>query len=339
MASKSVYQKYDTDALTHFGLEDTPVYGVLSSNGVEDVLVTQDKTTYEKIGDLLTDTTETDQTFINRKKAFIMPGSDVSQDRLKAALKEHKITVTNDYELADLIIPNDNIRIKSQHGENIPVTKLLVKLWNYETIDASTSNHPPIENYDKPVILTNKISEKVRYYDLDILESLYDYWVITGMALNIAHKIDIGEVGVVDVETVLHASANKIMLDETLLQDLLLYLDGGNSDNISIAGKIIPTIDYTQNIHLLWELSKVLHNKDYHFRRDKDMQYWMDQARISDLYYSSAEEMILNLEKTNELNKLYFKHFEPIVRKEIDIRNRELYVFKVSVKKEYLKYI
>jgi len=339
MANKSVYQVYDTDALAHFGMEDTPIHGVLSSNNVEDVLVTQDKTTYEEIRDLLTDCTETDQTFITRKKAFIMPGCDVSQDRLKAALKEHKITVTNDYTLADLIVGHDNISKKCQHGENIPSTKLLVKLWNYETIEASTSNYPSIESYGKPVILTTKISDKVRYYDLDILESLYDNWIITGMALNIAHKITAGEMHVVDVETVLHSSANKIVLDETLLQDLCLYLEGYDSDNHAIAGKIIPTIDYTKNIHLVWELAKVLKPNSYYFNRDKDMQYWMEQADVYSLYSRSAEGMILWLDEQNLLNKQYFKHFEPTVRKEILISNRELYVFKVSVKKEYLKYI
>jgi len=47
MANKSVYQDFDTDALTYFGLEKDTVYGVLSSSGeVNKVLCTQDQTTY-----------------------------------------------------------------------------------------------------------------------------------------------------------------------------------------------------------------------------------------------------------------------------------------------------
>ena len=34
-----------------------------------------------------------------------------------------------------------------------------------------------------------------------------------------------------------------------------------------------------------------------------------------------------------------FKYLEPIVRREIRISNRDLYVFGVSVKKEYQKYL
>jgi hypothetical protein len=45
MASKSVYQDFDADALQYFGLDSAPLYGVLTSSGIEDVLVTQDETT------------------------------------------------------------------------------------------------------------------------------------------------------------------------------------------------------------------------------------------------------------------------------------------------------
>ena len=49
--------------------------------------------------------------------------------------------------------------------------------------------------------------------------------------------------------------------------------------------------------------------------------------------------MLIWLEDKELLNKTYFKYLEPIVRQEISIHNRDLYVFKVSVKKEYQKYL
>ncbi|MCK4746376.1 MAG: hypothetical protein KAT15_05045, partial [Bacteroidales bacterium] len=49
----------------------------------------------------LSNPTLTGSTFKNKKRGFILPGHPVSQDRLKAACKEHKITITNDYEKAD----------------------------------------------------------------------------------------------------------------------------------------------------------------------------------------------------------------------------------------------
>ena len=49
--------------------------------------------------------------------------------------------------------------------------------------------------------------------------------------------------------------------------------------------------------------------------------------------------MILWLEEQELLNKESFKYLEPIVRKEISIQNRDLYTFKVAVKKEYQQYL
>ena len=59
MANKSVYQDFDTDALAYFDLEQDTIYGVLSTSGeIDEVLCTQDQTTYEKINTILTVPTE-----------------------------------------------------------------------------------------------------------------------------------------------------------------------------------------------------------------------------------------------------------------------------------------
>ena len=339
MANKSVYQDFDTDALKHFGMVSTPVFGVLTASSVENVLVTQDQTTYNKIHGLITDSTETDQTFINKKKAFILPRCSVSQDRIKAALKEHKITVTNDYELADLIIGHDDISQRIENGNEIQTTLLMVKLWNMETVSDTSGAFSLIDNYPNEVILTSKITDHVRYYSLDIAQSLYDEWMITGMALNLAYRVEMGLASVVDTETILHASANKVELDEDLLSYLKTLLDSYDDDNTLIAAKIIPTIDYNKNHHLIWQFAQDLDHKINKFNRDKDVQYWIQQSKFNKYARKSAQDMILWLEENNVLNKISFKYFEPIVRKNIHISNRDLYTFKVSVKPEYLKYL
>ena len=109
MANKSVHQKYNSDALDYFGLAGSPRMGLLVNQMVEEVLVTQDVTTYEKVYSLLSTPTETAETFINKKKAFILPRCSVSQDRIKASLNEHGIKVTNDYSQADLIVGHSEI--------------------------------------------------------------------------------------------------------------------------------------------------------------------------------------------------------------------------------------
>ena len=106
--SKNVFQEYEQDALDHFNLEDTSQYGVCSSNigEIETIIVSDSEYIYKKIRDILSDPTST--TIGAWKKAFVLPKSPVSLDRIKAALKEHKITVTNDCSLADVIITHND---------------------------------------------------------------------------------------------------------------------------------------------------------------------------------------------------------------------------------------
>ncbi|NKC02007.1 MAG: hypothetical protein GKR90_26380 [Pseudomonadales bacterium] len=342
MANKSVYQDFDTDALAYFALESDTIYGVLSNTECNKVLCTQDQTTYEKINSILTVPTENDQTFRTKKKAFILPKCNVSQDRLKAALKEHGITVTNDYELADLIIGHEEISThKLQNAENIPSTVMMNKLWNYETTKGDANKLgvlKKISDSGLECILTPKITDNVRYYDIDIEDSLYDTWMITGMALNLAHIIDTTDVSVIDPETVLHASATKMTLDEELFNDLKAQLNAYGDDK-ALALKIIPTIDYKKNYHLLWQFSQDCSSITYADNRDKDLQYWLKESGFLDFERKSAQDMILWLEQEEKLDKVTFRYLEPIVRKEISIHNRDLYTFKVAVKKEYQKYL
>lgn len=339
MASKSVYQSYDTTALNHFGLDSAPYYGMLSSNVIEEVLLTQDETTFLKIRDILTYSTEDSTTFKTKKKAFVLPKCNISLDRIKSALKEHGISVTNDYELADLIITHDDIYERFENGENIKSTILIAKLWNYQTLKETNGSLLALDNYHGDVIYDSNISSKVRYYNCTTGESLFDEWMVTGMAVNLAHKIDGGLVGTIDADTVIYESANKQVLDETLLEDIQKYLSSYSDEDRAIAAKVIPTIDYQQNYHLLWQFAQDAEYSMRNFNRDKDVQYWLEQSNFNKFYRKSAHDMILWLEVNEKLNSTNFKYLEPIVRQEIHISNRDLYVFKVQVKPEYLKYI
>lgn len=347
MANKSVYQEFDTNALNYFDLASAPVYGVVAGSTIEDVLCTKDSTTYEKINTILTVPTEDGTTFITKKKAFILPKCGVSQDRLKAALKEHGITVTNDYTLADLIIGHEGISRNFQNGENIMPSIMMSKLWNYEVTEGSmvTQNamNSLVVNYyagDKnAVIVTEKITEDIRYHDLHINDSIYDSWILTGLAINLAHIIETTDVSVIDPETILYSSANKLEMDYELLEDLTRQINAYNIEDRVLAAKIIPTIDYTKNYHLLWRFAQDNGSLLYNYNRDKDIQYWLRESKFTRFSQMCAQDMILWLERKELLEKTSFRYLEPIVRREISIHNRDLYTFQVAVKKEYQQYL
>ena len=190
MADKNVYQKHDKDALEHFKLENDPTYGVMTSNSnVDDVLITQNEKVFGEIRDILTDETIIGKDIANYKRAFVLPGCTVTLDRIKAAAKEHKVTITNDYEKADFIITHDNYYEKFNNGEKIKSTKLLYRLWNYEAYDyddlPTTRPCAPIANYSGNVVYDDKWYDyyAITSYNCSNPVSLMDEWGITGLAI------------------------------------------------------------------------------------------------------------------------------------------------------------
>jgi hypothetical protein len=162
--------------------------------------------------------------------------------------------------------------------------------------------------------------------------------MLTGMAINLAYIIDTTDVSVIDPETVLHSSATKMVLDEQLLSDLKVQLNSYGDDK-ALALKIIPTIDYTKNYHLLWQFAQDCNMITYADNRDKDLKYWIRISNFNSFERKSAQGMILWLEENDKLCNTTFRYLEPIVRREISINNRDLYTFKVAVKKEYQQYL
>lgn len=341
MASKSVFQKYDTDALDYFDLASDPMYGVIAGSNVEDVLVTQDETTYSNIREIIARPTETDQTFINKKKAFVLPSSPISNDKIKAALKEHKITVTNDYTQADLIVTHNDFNDSFENGETIKTTKMMYKLWNYEVTsgdpNSNLSINQMVQNHGRHVIICPKITNNMRYYNLDVEDSLYDTWAITGLALNLAYEIYVGNKSTVSIETVLHTSATRQPLNEDVVDQVIRMWNAGGDDR-EVAKELLTTLDYSTNHHLMWKLTQELGSLHYD-HHSKDLNHWMTASNWEFYYSQNAESMIKWMEEQGYLDKVSFRYLEPIVRKDITIHNRELYVFKVAVKKEYQKYL
>ena len=337
MATKNVYQEYNQDALEHFKLDEEPLYGVLSSDyEVSDVLITQDETRYENIKNILSIENIKPTAVNNYKRAFILPRSPITQDRLKAVAKEKGLTITNDYEKADIIITHDEFFQRFEHAEKIQSTAMMYRLWNYE---AFTDGHQMIDNYDKPVVYDGKLEGRVSSYNCSGQITLMDEWGISALAFNIAFLIDTAGLKVIDAETLLHASANLIDLTEDLLEEITQWVNSYDNENIAIAAKIVPTINYTKKPHLMWQLAQNIYSKLYIFSRDKDVQFWEEQSNLNQLYHNSAEDMILQLERENKLDGESFKYLEKIVRKDISIHNRNLYTFKVNVKSEYKKYL
>ena len=279
------------------------------------------------------------------KKAFILPGCPVSLPRLKEALKEHGITVTNDVNKTDFFVTHDNYGQYHCDGESIRTNSMLFKAMNYEAMDISVSEGLADRHSEKnvdaniPIVFDAKIAETYSRNSIDYDEDLYESYVFTPLAVQIAYRIRHEQIPVIKAETCLNESANKTVLDNQLMDDMIRMIKDGSPEEQELVKKMMPAIDYRKKKHLIWNMAREASGYMYIFNRDKDMNYWMDKSNFNRYSRATAEGMIQFLEEEECLDSESFRYLEPIVRKEIVISNRELYTFKVQVKEEYRKYL
>ena len=335
------------EQLEDFGLDGQPVYQVALSRQSWDMgqaVFSDLNNTYKTMRDMFN--TEIDVIDLTQyKKAFVFPGCPVSQPRLKESLKEHKITVTNDPALADCFITHDSWNRYHSDGESIKTNTMMFKAMNYEAMGISASVDLADRHSEKNVdpniqiVFDSKMAETYSRNSLDYDVDLYEKYVFTPLAIQVAYRIRHEQLPVIYAETCLNESANKTVIDEQLMDDLIRMIKHGSAEEKELVKKMMPAIDYRKKKHLLWNLAKEVNGYMYTFNRDKDLQYWMEKSKFNSYNYNNAEEMIKHLEKEDCLDAESFRYLEPIVRKEININNRELYTFKVQVKEEYRKYL
>ena len=335
------------EQLEDFGLEGQPVYQVALSRQSWDMgqaIFCDLNNTYKVFKKYFND--EIDIVDLTQyKKAFVLPGCPVSLPRLKEALKEHKITVTNDVNKADFFVTHDNYGQYHSDGESIRTNSMLFKAVNYEAMDISASINLA-NKHDEPnvdpnlnIVFDTKMAETYSRNSLDYDIDLYEKYVFTPLAIQIAYRIRTEQIPVIYAETCLNESANKTILDEQLMDDIIRMIKNGSEEEREMVKKIIPAIDYRKSKHLIWKLATEVNGYMYRFNRDKDLNYWADKSNFNTYGRHTAEDMIKQLEEEECLDSESFRYLEPIVRKEISINNRELYTFKVQVKEEYRKYL
>ena len=335
------------EQLEDFGLDGQPVYQVALSRQSWDMgqAIFSDLNNTYKVFKKYFDTEIDIVDLTQYKKAFIFPGCPVSLPRLKEALREHKITVTNDVNKADFFVTHDEYGQYHTDGESIRTTSMLFKIHNYEAMDINTSEGLALKQSEPNVdpniniVFDDKMAETYSRNSLDYDADLYEKYVFTPLAIQIAYRIRNEQIPVIYAETCLNESANKTVLDEQLMDDLIRMIKAGGAEENEMVKKIMPAIDYREKKHLLWKLATEVSGYMYRFNRDKDLNYWMHKSQFNTYNHHSAEAMIKHLEEEECLDSESFRYLEPIVRKEISINNRELYTFKVQVKEEYRKYL
>ena len=332
--SKYIFKTVPKNVLDHHNLADTSKLHYVSAYGdLMPVYLAQDPTLRDTLVEKLKKSNTSTLVGQGYKKAFIIPDCPAKLDRMKMALKEHKITITNDIDIADVILTHNNLSDSYESSANINSKKLFAALWNYNAYHIPGTEKSLVYQTDKD---QDKYGGTWSWDDEDT-DSIYEMDYFTGLGLELSKKYD-EAFPFVDIETVLEESSTRQTLTKELL-DLLISQHRAGGDDRELALKLLPTVDCNKNHHFLWELSQQIGHDIYYERRNKDLGYWVRHSKVNDYMDMSAEQMIIWLKENDLLTSNSFRYLEPIVRKEIQIHNRELYVFKCMVKPEFSEYL
>lgn len=338
---KKINQDYINEALIEFELESEPTYGVHSRssqlNTVDNVIISNEDEKFNIIANILASETNKIDIQIKKKiykKAFILPGNDVTQDRLKQACAEHDIKITNDLLKADIIITNDHIIEEKEDSQAFGKRSVMSNLSNYYAYKFAPSYLDATTSSTGRIVYTIDLGNQNNFTDD---ESIWDGYTMPGLAVNAAYQIRVNNVDVVHEDNLLNISANLLELTDQMVEDIENLLKGSDDDR-NVASIMVPQIDYTKNKSLLWKLAS---NNKYsldRFKRNKDLCHWKDRSDWDCIAYKDATEMVTYLEEREELTSEDFKLLEPYARKKIEVYNRELYTIKVCIKDKYKKY-
>ena len=340
--------------IADLSMTGTDINGMLSSgccNEMSTVLLSEDETFYDNNIKLLQSDSNSVVTKYKDKKAYVIPGSSITLERLKITCKEHDIKITTNITDAELFITNDHVNGGTSHDLELPLNKIMFIIQNgysitkYDEHNLSYSATPNrINEWMKDTGLKhvlynakNKDTLGCSLHDCEYESLPYDTYVYTGLALEIIHRIVIDGLETIDEDRLISESPNQQILTKPLLDQLTAMWNGDHEDR-KLLNKILPTIRGDVNHHYVWELCNLFSSYDLPSNRDKDLKYWLDKIDHYKYNNMSPESFIIEHHEAGDLTSEGFKFVEPRVREDISIHNRELYTFKVGIKPEYLKY-
>ena len=296
----------------------------------------------------------TDPSALKGKKVYIVPGIEYTNDRLRGTLDALDIKITGSLKRADAVVVGKTLEVTTDRWTPFSNRNIIGYLKGYYV----GHNISPIgddtfvdmvNDHDKAVLFhPNMGTRPSTYYNNSYNTNTVHEKYITSGGLKIMDAINNG-LGVVSAEDIINNPITKLTLDEELVETISSQIWGSDED-VEIAGKIIPNIDYETNIHYLWKLAEKIGVRMYRYNRNKDVKTWMANSRFNLLYRMNSFEVIDYLKRKDKLDHASFTYLEPIYRKGILIQSEgdytgippkehPIYKFKVEIKPEYLKYM
>ena len=296
----------------------------------------------------------TDPSALKGKKVYIVPGIEYTNDRLRGTLDALDIKITGSLKRADAVVVGKTLEVTTDRWTSFSNRNVIGYLKGYYVGHGISSVDNDefammVNDHDKAVLFHPNMGIRPSTYSNNCYNAntIHEKYITSG-GLKIMDAINNG-LGVVSAEDIINNPITKLTLDEELVETISSQIWGSDED-IEMAGKIIPNIDYETNIHYLWKLAAKIGARIYRYNRNKDVKTWIANSRFNMLYRMNSFEMIEYLQRNNKLDHASFTYLEPIYRKGILIQSEgdytgiapkehPIYKFKVEIKPEYLKYM
>ncbi len=348
-----VFQEIDNTIVTNLlGSEVREITVPYSEENFNNSIYLVDTSKYHDLLDTLQP--NTDPSALKGKKVYILPGIEYTNDRLRGTLDALDIKITGSLKRADAVVVGKTLEVTTDRWTSFSNRNVIGYLKGYYVGHGISSVDNDefammVNDHDKAVLFHPNMGIRPSTYSNNCYNAntIHEKYITSG-GLKIIDAINNG-LGVVSAEDIINNPITKLTLDEELVETISSQIWGSHED-VEMAGKIIPNIDYETNIHYLWKLAAKIGARIYRYNRNKDVKTWIANSRFNMLYRMNSFEMIEYLQRNDKLDHASFTYLEPIYRKGILIQSEgdytgiapkehPIYKFKVEIKPEYLKYM
>ena len=141
---------------------------------------------------------------------------------------------------------------------------------NNNSLSAITTQPSGLSGGAMTLLSTQTASSSATISFTSGIDSTYDSYVFSTMPIALAKQIEDGELDVIETDTILNQSANRVPMTKELMEDIKKMIDtyDASEEEYDMAGKIIPTIDPTGEPYLLYEYAEFLERKAYNYNRN-----------------------------------------------------------------------
>lgn len=312
------YQILTEEAIDKLNLEDKIWLVGYKQDYIGNLVAFHNKDEFDSLRAFQIDKDSFDINNYKKKKAYIIPGSERTQTRIKDMMDELDIRIVKDYRKADFFISNDNV------NTNLSKNNLFFNLYGQYKHVGKWEDKFIINSYESNISLAASNS--------GVHNILYSF--IGGLYFNLRAT---GK----EFVPLYHFNnlCQDVVLDDEMKDYLIGMLNSKNPDDFSVVKKILPKIDISKNQMVLFSLfDEGLYQRRYSFERDKDCKNWIRESGVLS-WGREPSSIIEDYHNRGVLTNEGFKYLELQNRERVHIYNGCLYNFKVSLKEEYKKYL